>query len=652
VDGSIEELQKAPPRGIHHHYCALAIGKLSGTMTDCRPRAEGGGNGHEIVACSDCTICVGSDAHKNGELTIQQAVDQIKETGGTLCLGAGEYVLEEAIKIKEAKSLKIKGQGWKTVIWYVPMSQSGQAAIHIEDSVGVAIEDLQINTIAPYEYGDNQTILGGNGISLEGTNIGITVQGCIIWQKKSEQGLERDGAALALEGILIQTAIRNNLMISERGISVLEINPNLTTASLFIEDNVLYCDHSAINFTKQGEGEIIHLAETRISGNSIFGCLNAGIIDTGRAYFTIDIQGNELRIFKDGIVVHSDGARIANNDIGALETKFNGAGIRLQDLDEEVICCQIIGNQIKNMGGPGIAVEAKMESAIIENNTIDSVSDAGIKVKAIDLSETVSIRGNHLLAAGQTHGIYLEKVENAKIEHNTIHGLKVKDDGKAVYGIYAEGCVSLSVLGNELVNICREGYQGDADGIYACDILKKAIIANNTVRLCPSESKFPVDSKWYALRICSSDQSVGDVDEIIGASLDSLHWMFLTAEEGSATSTPFHRNVNVYGNQLEGFGQASAAEIKTDEAEVMFCSNHCLLNSNKNACAVDIQSAKLVFSNNQAFGPTLESSPTVRLNTSTNAKHATVLGNVTSGEIYLYNTGLGDPWRDLNVIVG
>jgi len=35
---AIEQLEQAPPRGVHHHFCALAIVEADGTIRDCRPR--------------------------------------------------------------------------------------------------------------------------------------------------------------------------------------------------------------------------------------------------------------------------------------------------------------------------------------------------------------------------------------------------------------------------------------------------------------------------------------------------------------------------------------------------------------------------------------------------------------------------------------
>jgi hypothetical protein len=38
AESDIERLEQAPPQGVHHHYCKLAIVDLNGAILDCRPR--------------------------------------------------------------------------------------------------------------------------------------------------------------------------------------------------------------------------------------------------------------------------------------------------------------------------------------------------------------------------------------------------------------------------------------------------------------------------------------------------------------------------------------------------------------------------------------------------------------------------------------
>ena len=112
TDASVEQLERAPPLGIHHHYARLAVVSFPDLETDCRtlwpPVADG-----ENCAC---TVCVTAEGHNNGSATIQQAIDNIKDSGGTVCLGIGTYNIAEAINITGARSLRIKGQGWASML--------------------------------------------------------------------------------------------------------------------------------------------------------------------------------------------------------------------------------------------------------------------------------------------------------------------------------------------------------------------------------------------------------------------------------------------------------------------------------------------------------------------------------------------------------
>jgi hypothetical protein len=63
ADASVELLDRAPPRGIHHHFARLALWDVgAGTVTDCRhPWPPPAGEGD----CS-CTACVTAASHASG----------------------------------------------------------------------------------------------------------------------------------------------------------------------------------------------------------------------------------------------------------------------------------------------------------------------------------------------------------------------------------------------------------------------------------------------------------------------------------------------------------------------------------------------------------------------------------------------------------
>lgn len=137
-DGSIEELDQAPPRGIHHHYARLAIVAIPDAETDCRifwpPEVSG-------ESC-DCTGCWSTPTrHNAGTATIQHAIDTVRARGGgTICLDVGTYLLRAPLNMQNVRSLRMRGQGWRTVLQ--PTVAGG--AIDIVRAIGVTIENLSI----------------------------------------------------------------------------------------------------------------------------------------------------------------------------------------------------------------------------------------------------------------------------------------------------------------------------------------------------------------------------------------------------------------------------------------------------------------------------------------------------------------------------
>lgn len=84
ADGSIEELQQAPPRGILHHFCRLGFIHWGAninatTFTDCRDHWP------HACECDTCTVTVGDGVDSHGQFTdIQQAINALGNRGGVV----------------------------------------------------------------------------------------------------------------------------------------------------------------------------------------------------------------------------------------------------------------------------------------------------------------------------------------------------------------------------------------------------------------------------------------------------------------------------------------------------------------------------------------------------------------------------------------
>jgi hypothetical protein len=144
VDGTVEKLNAAPPRGIHHHYTQLAVVTFPGGVSDCRtlwPPLPGGG----AACCCDVTVGPSDIA---GKTTLQSIVDQFKtKPGSAVCLEAGDYQLAAPIVLSAAHSgLSLKGCGGDVTLSVQKGSEAAfqDGVIVIVGASDVVLENLRI----------------------------------------------------------------------------------------------------------------------------------------------------------------------------------------------------------------------------------------------------------------------------------------------------------------------------------------------------------------------------------------------------------------------------------------------------------------------------------------------------------------------------
>lgn len=197
ADGSVEELDAAPPRGVHHHHCTLAIRRGAAT-SDCRSLWPA-----ELEDDCSCTTCVSAESHESGEMTIQRAIEEAERTGGTVCLGPGDYHITEPLAIARSRSLRISGQAASAT----RIVASGHAAVHVETCADVELRDLGI------------VMLGSVGIGLRNV-AGFTLSGCSIESRArlrrgplglggSADRTPLGGIAVGMTGVVAGVAIRD-----------------------------------------------------------------------------------------------------------------------------------------------------------------------------------------------------------------------------------------------------------------------------------------------------------------------------------------------------------------------------------------------------------------------------------------------------------
>ncbi len=654
ADASVEKLVEASPRGIHHHYCRLAIVTFPNPPTDCRhlwppPFGEAG---------CDCSVCVTAESHNSGTLTIQQAIDQVKDIGGTVCLGVGVYNLDESIIINGAKSLRVRGHGAMTVLVY----PGPDSAISIEGAAGVTIEELALLTAS---RGDTVT----PAIAIRNTST-VTLQRNVILRVGIH---ERAIAAVGLAGVLIGVLIRENFIFGATGIGrfTTATAPKLKrgtkatvaaaseiallTAGLLIQDNTLDCSFRGVSF----DGLCFHAFQTRLAGNFIVRCAQRAIDMLGWVSpgSELDLCENEIHTTGSGIVMATDDTRVQNNSIVPTQAGEGNDGIVLTvGLDRTGLSrCQIIGNRVLAMAGNGIHItNGIVRSAMIKNNCIEAVGGGGIVMDDDSQADVLSIENNQLRniafqsndANTSVVGIRVVRATHVEISTNAIIGLggaAVQAPSCAAIQLFAAS--SARIDGNQLADIGPAGeFLGQGSGIECSGTFERLDIAENNVRRNQKPPTDPDRSLWLAVLVRGSD------GEKPAAGVPS-HFIALTNTVfgfvgNRIFALPRGREiVSVQGNLCEAYGEARVVFVG-GVGVLSFTGNRCLFNSRR-APVVEAAVRAAIASSNYLEGALNLPALVLQL---PDAAPFTVLGNITSGPIEINGAALPSPWVSLNVV--
>ena len=654
ADASVELLVDAPPRGIHHHYARLGIWDVAaGTVTDCRTPWPPRGEGHD---CS-CTECVTAASHASGQFTVQAAVDRVRDTGGTVCLGAGQFQLKEPILLNGARAVRIRGHGAATVV-ITPGS-----AFSISRGIALAIEDLAIVSLGRAVAINVRTVLG---LSLQ--RLIIAVLG----------GSDAKGAAIALSGAVIGTTIRDNSIVAPIAVQApgpaaaqipgTAVPPPqmLISAALRIEDNALWCAQQAVAM----EGVVLHLLATRITGNEILGSRLGAITTLGLCGpgASMHLAGNSVNVAGPGITAAVDGLWIEGNKLVSApqrgDQRPHSAGITLRTgLDPSgADQCQILSNQISGFTGAAIAIQSPTRDLIVKLNIIEHCGNGIIsedEAKAV----SVSIENNHISDIGDANeaqtgfvvGIGVLRTEAATVAGNTIRRIGQQAVRAALRaGIAAASVQRLRATGNEISAVAPvDDYVGVAAGVMLRGPYAQAEVTLNQVDR-DAQTSAPISrSQWYALLVVDQPRDarlvsrLGDyaavrIDDVRTLVFGARRPYVVTAASGTdAAGAVVVRgaSVSVLGNVLAARGATPAIELEAS-GDCLFNDNRCELRANTGS-AVRIASGATIVSANRIRGGE------VSFELLGNPKLMTVLGNITTGAII---PQLGAPWNALNVI--
>lgn len=650
ADASVELLDRAPPRGIHHHYARLGIWDIAaGSVSDCRnpwpPQVEG----HD---CS-CTACVTEASHASGQFTIQDAVDQVRERGGTICLGPGQYALAAPVRLTNARSVRIRGQGPATMLI------GAGAAFALQDCLAIAIENLTIISLARQSAISVRTVLGLSLRQLLIAALGST---------------DNRAAAISLQGIVAAATISENAIMAP--VAILANDPAaveppgderplefLLTAALAIEDNLLFCQRQAVALN----GIVLHLLGTRIAGNEVLGCSEIAIstLGLGAPGSSMAIRNNSLNIRGSGIACGVDGLWIEGNKLVATAPSNTDRppptiGIALTiGLDRNgADQCQILANQISGFALAGILIAAPVRDLIVKLNIIENCAN-GIVSRDDAKSGSVSIENNHLRnigpvagrEAGTVVGIGVVRSEAVTIAGNTIRALALQAPQSSLRsGILAFGVQRARICGNELTEL---GPAGDFVGVSAGIMLRAPYlqfeIGNNQVQRDPLPSNLASNGAWYALVAVEPDPQnvLGRVGGFTTLRVDEARtlvfgsgraWINAVAVAGATDGAEGARG-SIMGNVFNGRGPTPTVEVAAT-GECLFNDNRVEARLNRGRPAVLLTTQVAIVNANRVRGGEASIQLTGRV--------AAVLGNITTGAIIVPG-GLQAPWDALNL---
>jgi hypothetical protein len=640
ADASVEELTEAPPRGVHHHYCRLAVITLPDIVLDCRtfwPPSFGG----EGESC-DCTICVSANQHNQGTLTIQQAVNQLLQTGGTVCLGPGIFNLaQQPVQMTAAFGVHIRGQGAATSI----IAPRADAAFIIRQAQWCTLDYLTIHTIAG--------TTSGPAIRL-GNSVGTTIERVIIAPPGEGNG---PVAGILLEpGFVLLTRIRDNFFHAQSGVrfsSKSEEEGALLLGTFYCERNLLQSSRSGIELG----GSSFYTADTVLARNFIFGTEVAGVSVTGLAFPEVEITGNTITPQKgDGIVVGTGGVRIADNRVANIGADAEN-GIRLVTGLLQVFLTPVVvsGNRLQGLQGNGIAIETLLVSAKVEQNVFNAINGNGIIMLPGSAAGSMSVLANELIniSNGTTEetrsvelaAIHLRSVFAGTVSDNVISGIGHNAALAAVTaGIRADLGLDLRVSDNTIINIAPPtDFHSLAAGVLIVSPLGHVDVVANLIRrqLTPNDDNSP----WEAVCILGfGSEQGGRFQAKSFTNLNAIGHVNVVSSLAASGAEPVR--AGVVNNTCHGYGRGPLSQVLIT-GSCRFSDNQYACGSQKVEAVVDVTAEALIAAENR-----IECGRDVRsLNvTLGNAKALTVLGNIVGGPIVINGAALGGPWQPLNVI--
>lgn len=656
----VEELTEAPPEGIHHHFARLAIVDFAATppVIDCRtfwpPEFAGEG-------CA-CTVCVTADQHNSGELTIQDAIAQLPPEGGTVCLATGAYLLNDTpVLIEDRNSVRLRGQGSGTLLFY----GGPGGAVRVMGCYDVKLDDFAIVT-TPAGADPNGNVLASSAAVHLRNAYDASVQRLSLLVFASELG---DDRGVALDGLQLDTDIEDCLIAAPIAIGDLATGDQqqgdpgyLGLGETRIDDNLMLAGDRAVSL----ERLTLHAAPVRVTGNLI-AAANGGVVCTGAGLpgAPLNVERNAVSIGRGGnaVVLGLANGRVQDNELFG-SGAATGSGIVLREglIPEPDVDYQLVGNRIRNLDGAGLLVESPITSLMVKRNVVRDCGtavtmgpEASIDHLALDNNLFEDIADTANLDGAPIAAVSLSSVAEARIAGNELRNVaRSSQEGAYWAGYDLRGMGRLDMCGNAVHAI---GPDGGARPTVAIRIQAPFTAINlSDNQLFGTFTEMPGEaSGWTGIAITGAPRAIvgAAAFAVVPAYYVSDGVIFALSNArfvavGQARERQLTANANQITDAHSGRQPLVFVEMNDAPGSCVFLGNQCRLHAAGQAEELVRIAASVIAASNNVVRRNSDTDA-MRLIVGANGR-ATILGNLTFGNIRLEPMGMPPEFAPLNVL--
>jgi hypothetical protein len=564
-----------------------------------------------------------------------------------VCLDAGTYLVNAPLNLDGARSVRIRGQGWRTLL----QAGQGGAIANISRATAVAIENLAMVGAAT----------GGGTTALIGATHCIDLQLSHLVVAAVGAG-DATAAAVGLSGISLGCTIRDCTLVAEQGVIARHGEPNyLLTANLRVTDSLLFCSQRGVRF----DGATLHYGEVRIAGNLILACSQAGVTVTGASLpnAAVTIDGNVMQVSGAAIRAGVDGLRILDNELVSAAARAPVDGIAFEPgFDTGAIDrAMVTGNRIREFGGNGIAIRHTLGDTMIKSNVIEEVGLAAITMEDDASASYLCIENNHFRALGAGFneaqrpffGVHLLGAARADVIANVFANVARSATQSTLRAALAvQASAEVRVAGNRMFGIGPVRFVGRTIGIAVAANFRQLAVDDNAVARVATSDEAPEPAAWQAIVVGGAGRTPGAAG---GGIIITPGVIIAPAGEAAMYLSAFRvgllparqGTVSARGNRLRS-QLTGAPTIEIDDVIACLLSQNDAEATGAAATGAPAPVARIQCRHASASGNRLIGTsdlPTFVLT----APQFAVVANITSGPIQVNGSGLPAPWNALNV---